>query len=69
MKDRAGTVIEYVHAVRGRLCLIPDADGESSLRTDYEKMTAAGLVEPNAPSFDEILARCQQIQERANASS
>jgi hypothetical protein len=65
-KDSAGVVINYSEAVRGKLCLIPNAEGESSLRADYDKMRAAGLLEPEAPSFDEVMVRCRKIQERAN---
>jgi hypothetical protein len=67
IKAANGETIDYETAVDGALCLVPDGEGRSALEDDYERMVEAGLLEENAPSFEEIMERCAMIVARANS--
>lgn len=59
--------VDYVQAVRGGLQLLPDGELKALLRADYDAMVGNGLLNPRTPSFDDLLARCRDLQDRANA--
>jgi hypothetical protein len=65
-KDVHGRVIDYNDAVRGGLQLVPDGTEKDLLTADYAGMVADGLVFESAPDFATLLARCREIQDRAN---
>ncbi len=65
-KGATGTPIDYTAAVTGAIKLVPDGDGRAILSADYQKMLDDGLLPDGAEMFDEILARCADIQTRAN---
>lgn len=65
--DIKGTEIDYAAAVTGALQLVPDGEARDLLATDYRKMLDDGLLPTGAESFEEIMASCGEIQERANA--
>ena len=65
-KDATGTPIDYTAAVTGGLKLVPDGEGRKILSADYQKMLDDGLLPDGAETFDEILAHCADIQNRAN---
>jgi hypothetical protein len=65
-KDAEGRVIDYAAAVSGGLRLVPEGAAREMLEEDYRRMTEAGLLEEAPPSFEEIMARCRTLEQRAN---
>lgn len=63
---KGGKVIDYNDAVRGGLQLVPDGTAEELLAADYAGLVADGLVFESAPDCATLLARCREIQDRAN---
>lgn len=61
------TLIDYEEAVGGKLQLMPSGEGRAALEQDYAQMLEDGLLLDKAETFDELLARCAQIQDKANA--
>lgn len=61
--------IDYLQAVGGDLRLLPEGDLEGLLRKDYAAMIENGLLSPQALGFEELMARCRDLQDRANASA
>lgn len=59
--------IDYHEAIGGRLQLVPEDDTLESLRTDYNKMIEDGLFLDTPETFEAVIARCRDIQNRANA--
>jgi hypothetical protein len=68
-KDSAGTYIDYAAAVRGQLQLVPEGDRLATLAEDYARMADDRLLFESPPTFESIIERCQDIQQRANAES
>ena len=68
-KDAAGVTINYAIAVTGQLTLVPVGEAREILSADYKKMLGDGLLPDAAETFAEILARCAEIETRANARS
>jgi hypothetical protein len=66
-KDRSGNPIDYAKAVSGELMLIPDAEGLKALEADYKKMAEAGILLDEAEPFARLIARCKDLERRANA--
>jgi hypothetical protein len=64
--DAKGGVIDYYAAVSGKLRLVPVDEGSNALVADYAKMLKDGLLPKVAMTFDRILERCADIQDRAN---
>lgn len=65
-KSADSSVIDYAAAVRGDLQLLPTGKGLAVLEDDYRRMVADGLLHDDAELFDELMARCAEIAERAN---
>ena len=65
-KDASGVLIDYHAAVAGGLQLVPEGEARAILAADYKKMFDDGLLPDGAETFEEILARCADIQNRAN---
>ncbi len=61
------TSIDYETAVGGGLQLTPSGEGRAALEQDYARMLEDGLLLDEAETFDELLARCAEIQDKANA--
>lgn len=66
--DQAGNVISYQAAVSGALCLIPEGEALDTLARDYQRMLEAGLLQSDALSFDALIERISNLQDRANAA-
>ncbi len=58
--------IDYVAAVNGCLCLVPDGEALKALGDDYARMVDDGLLLDDAEPFDVLMERCADIAERAN---
>jgi hypothetical protein len=65
-KARDGNLIDYQLAVNGGLQLVPEGEAKEILSDDYRKMLEDGLLPEGAEIFDKIMARCTDIQRRAN---
>jgi hypothetical protein len=59
--------VDYAAAVAGDLQLVPSGALRDLLRADYEAMLNNGLLNDQAPSFAQLMARSQALQDRANA--
>jgi hypothetical protein len=68
-KDANGEAISYANAVGGHLRLVPEGEARTALQKDYQAMIEGGLFEVAAPSFDELMERCNAIQALANAQA
>jgi hypothetical protein len=64
-KDAAGQPVDYQAAVEGSLCLVPEGPALTLLADDYKRMIEAGLLEEMATPFDELMAKCADLQDRA----
>ena len=67
-KDAAGDWIDYKAAVTGELQLVPEGLSYEALADDYNKMLSEGMLLDDAEQFEVLMARCADIQERANHS-
>ncbi|WP_441361083.1 DDE-type integrase/transposase/recombinase, partial [Agrobacterium sp. MCAB5] len=47
--------------------LTPSGEGRAALEQDYARMLEDGLLLDKAETFEELLARCAKIQDKANA--
>lgn len=61
------TPIDYEAAVGGGLQLTPSGEGRAALEQDYARMLEDGLLLGEAETFDELVARCEKFQDKANA--
>ena len=66
--DPAGEVIDYGAAVAGGLRLVPEGEARAVLEADYQAMIEAGYLDGVAEPFDALMARCQSLQDKANAA-
>jgi len=66
VKDASGRPIDYVEAIEGGLRLVPERAALDALADDYGRMLTAGLLEVSAPSFDDVMRRCRDLEKRAN---
>ena len=65
-KDVAGSWIDYEAAVSGGLQLLPEGHAYEVLADDYERMLSDGMLFDDDEPFDDLIARCVDIEERAN---
>ena len=65
-KDADGSWVDYKAAVSGSLRLTPDVGARGALADDYQRMVDAGMLDDDAESFPELMARCADIEARAN---
>ena len=64
--DAGGQVIDYQAAVLGDLQLVPGGAAAGLLVEGYGGMVGDGLLFEDPPSFETLIARCRDIQTRAN---
>jgi predicted nucleotidyltransferase component of viral defense system len=67
-KAADGTQIDYSLAVNGSLVLVPEGEALQILEQDYVHMKDDGLLPAGAEEFQTIMARCADIEKRANAT-
>lgn len=67
MKDSEGNPIDYAKAVSGELKLVADAEALKTLEADYKKMADDGVLLGDAEPFENLIARCADLERRANA--
>lgn len=61
-----GEPIDYRAAVSGGLCLVPEAAALQALLMDYQAMVDDGLFLEDVETFSDLLAQCQQLQDKVN---
>lgn len=66
--DTDGKAIDYHAAVSGALRLVPESKALTTLAEDYRQMIEDGLLLDDAEPFEDLLALCQAIQDKANAN-
>ena len=67
--DSTGSVIDYQIAVAGGLTLLPTGAPLRALKEDHSKMVDAGLLQPDAITFDDLMERLLILQNRANSQN
>ncbi len=65
-KNSRGDFIDYEAAVSGDLRLVPTDEALERLSIDYAEMVEDGLLFGDAEQFEDLLAHCRGLQERAN---
>ena len=65
-KDAAGSWIDYEAAVSGELQLVPRGAAYHALADDYGRMLSDGMLLDDEERFEALVARCADIQARAN---
>lgn len=65
-RDISGDWIDYEAAVSGGLQLCPDGPFGEALADDHKKMLRGGMLFDDEETFDEIINRCVDIEQRAN---
>ena len=65
-KDIGGNWIDYEVAVSGGLQLVPGSPAYEGLADDYERMVSDGMLLDDEETFEELVRRCADIQEKAN---
>ena len=68
-KDARNAPVDYHAAIAGRLILIPEGEALVLLKADYEAMIAAGYLDGGGESFDILMRRCGDLQDRINAAA
>jgi hypothetical protein len=68
-RDIGGNPIDYMAVVSGHLKLVPDAEALKALEADYKKMADDGILLDDAEKFVTLVARCEDLQKRANAQT
>jgi hypothetical protein len=66
---RDGNPIDYTAAASGALKLVPDAEGLKTLEADYKKMAGDGILLDDAEPFGDLIKRCADLEQRANAKA
>jgi len=64
--DQSGNLIDYAAAVGGQIQLIPTGPALEALKLDYQAMLDAGLLRPDAASFEDLINRLEKLQHQAN---
>jgi len=64
--DRDGNPVDYLDAVSGNLSLIPVGDARAALASDYERMLASGMLLDVGESFEQLLEKCADLEQRTN---
>lgn len=65
-KDSSGSRIDYLAAVQGELCMMPEGQAREALRTDYLRMVEDGVLMEDAEPFDHLIEACRDILDKAN---
>ena len=61
--------VDYADAVAGRLQVVPHGDALGALREDYAAMRSVGLFFETAPTFEEVLGVCAEVEAHANETA
>ena len=64
--DSAGDRIEHKEAISGDLQLLPGREVGAALKDDYTRMQESGMLLPSNETFENLMQRCENLQNRAN---
>ena len=67
-KDATGSWIDYEAAVSGDLQLVPEGSFYEALADDYERMVNDGMLLGDEETFQELMRKCEDIQDKANGT-
>jgi len=65
-KDTDGKVIDYAAATSGHLKIVPEGEARAALAKDYAAMLDDEVMVGNAPSFDDLLKICADLEITVN---
>lgn len=65
-KDIDGRVIDYAVATSGHLKIVPEGEARAALAKDYAAMLDDEVMVGNAPSFDDLLKTCADLETTVN---
>ena len=65
-RDVQGSWVDYAAAVSGHLQLVPEQNARTVLADDYHRMIQGGMLFADKESFDDLMARCRDLENRAN---
>lgn len=65
-RDAARDWIDYGAAVSGDLQLVPEGSSYGALADDFGRMVADGMLHGDEETFEELMRRCEDLQQRAN---
>ncbi len=68
-KDSAGSVVDYLPAVRGHLNIVPTGDARIALANDYANMRADQVMLGEALSFEQLMQACSEVETQANKAT
>ena len=64
--DSAKNRIQYLDAVSGKLQLVPEEEAYELLARDYQSMLDGGMIPDTSQTFQNLMIRCKDIQNKAN---
>jgi hypothetical protein len=67
--DSTKSKIDYGAAVNGALRLVPNGAAHAAPANDYEAMIKDGLLMDEAEPFNQLMEKCEAIEERANGAA
>jgi hypothetical protein len=65
-KDAEGAAIDYLPTATGRLKIVPVGEAREALAADYANMLADAVMVGDALPFDQLMAACGDVEDRAN---
>lgn len=68
-KDSAGSVIDYMPAVSGKLNIVPEGNALAALAEDYANMLADQVMLGDALTFEQLMQTCREIEIQANRAA
>lgn len=68
-KDSAGSIIDYMPAVSGKLNIVPEGNALAALAEDYAHMLADQVMLGDALTFEQLMQACREIEIQANRAA
>lgn len=68
-KDGAGSVIDYLPAVSGKLNIVPEGNALAALAEDYANMLVDQVMLGDALTFEQLMKACREIEIQANRAA
>ena len=65
--DSDGQHIEFMEAISGKLQLVPKAEAYEILERDYQTMLDNGMIPDIDQTFQDLMMKCEDLQQRANS--
>lgn len=68
-KHPSGEQIDYYASISGSLQLVPEGRALTVLAEDYQRMLEDGLLLDDVEGFDQLIAKCAEIQRKVNTAT